>query len=238
MSSLVWPELCGGGGGGVVEALCGFLAITHENHWITLLPNSVPQMTTKEGRNLADFTYQSAHWVDLSIASLWIQTDRCREKCCLDSHSDHRFGKDSSRSDLGLWWKGENEQMNKKINTKTIGNRKRDCAWGCARGINTTRENLQIAKHKSVRWSKRTPSWFVLCDLQIFLGGGGGFIPRAQPHAQSLFLFPIVFVINLIHFFDGKNNRATWQSRNKDCEIFGNRKWELIANFSATMMNI
>ena len=28
------------------------------------------------------------------------------------------------------------------------------------------------------------------------------FIPRAQPHAQSLFLFPIVFGINLIHFFD------------------------------------
>ena len=25
------------------------------------------------------------------------------------------------------------------------------------------------------------------------------------PHAQSLFLFPIVFGINLIHFFDGKN---------------------------------
>ena len=28
------------------------------------------------------------------------------------------------------------------------------------------------------------------------------------PHAQSLFLFPIVFGINLIHFFDGKNNRT------------------------------
>ena len=28
------------------------------------------------------------------------------------------------------------------------------------------------------------------------------FIPQAQPHAQSLFLFPIVFGINLIHFFD------------------------------------
>ena len=27
------------------------------------------------------------------------------------------------------------------------------------------------------------------------------FIPQAQPHAQSLFLFPIVFGINLIHFF-------------------------------------
>ena len=28
------------------------------------------------------------------------------------------------------------------------------------------------------------------------------FIHRSQPHAQSLFLFPIVFGINLIHFFD------------------------------------
>ena len=54
---------------------------------------------------------------------------------------------------------------------KTIGNRKRDGAWGCARGINTTRENLQIAKHKSGRRSFRSPDWFVLCDLQIFSGG-------------------------------------------------------------------
>ena len=35
------------------------------------------------------------------------------------------------------------------------------------------------------------------------------FIPRAQPHAQSLFLFPIVFGINLIHFFNEKKDGAT-----------------------------
>ena len=57
-----------------------------------------------------------------------------------------------------------------KLIPKTIGNRKRDCAWGCARGINTTWENLQIAKHKSGRRSFRSPDWFVLCDLQIFSG--------------------------------------------------------------------
>ena len=34
------------------------------------------------------------------------------------------------------------------------------------------------------------------------------FIPRAQPHAQSLFLFPIVFGINLIHFFNEKKDGA------------------------------
>ena len=50
------------------------------------------------------------------------------------------------------------------------------------------------------------------------------FIHRAQPHAQSLFLFPIVFGINLIHFFDGKNNRATCESRNKEGESFWQRK--------------
>ena len=55
---------------------------------------------------------------------------------------------------------------------KTIGNKKRDCALGCARGINTTWENLQIEKQKSVRWAERTPSWFVLfSNLQIFSGG-------------------------------------------------------------------
>ena len=38
------------------------------------------------------------------------------------------------------------------------------------------------------------------------------FIPQAQPHAQSLFLFPIVFGINLIHFsdfFDEKEERCS-----------------------------
>ena len=54
---------------------------------------------------------------------------------------------------------------------KTIGNRKRECASGCARGIDTTWENLQIEKHKSVRWPQRTPSSFVLFDLQIFSCG-------------------------------------------------------------------
>ena len=54
---------------------------------------------------------------------------------------------------------------------KTFGNRKRDCAWGCARRINTISENLQIEKLKSGRRSFRSPDWFVLVDLQIFWGG-------------------------------------------------------------------
>ena len=82
-----------------------------------------------------------------------------------------------------------------KLIPKTIGNRKRDCAWGCAWGINTTWENLQIEKHKSGRRSFRSPTadlCFSICRFSQVV-----FIPQAQPHAQSLFLFPIVFGINI-----------------------------------------
>ena len=37
-------------------------------------------------------------------------------------------------------------------------------------------------------------------------------MPRSQPHAQSLFLFPIVFGIDLIHFFDEKIDGAAGNS--------------------------
>ena len=75
---------------------------------------------------------------------------------------------------------------------KTIGNRKGDCAWGCARGINTTWENLQIEKHnQSGERKERLPDLcFSICRFSQVV-----FIPRAQPHAQSLFLFPIVLVL-------------------------------------------
>ena len=48
---------------------------------------------------------------------------------------------------------------------KTIGNRKRDCAWGCAWGINTTWENLQIEKHKSVRFGGTNA--FLICAFRF-----------------------------------------------------------------------
>ena len=82
---------------------------------------------------------------------------------------------------------------------KTIGNRKRDCAWGCAWGINTTWENMQIEKHKSGRRSFRSPIWFVLFDLQIF--SGGVYSPSATSRTIS-FSISNSFGINLIHFFD------------------------------------
>ena len=77
--------------------------------------------------------------------------------------------------------------MKKKLIPKTIGNRKRDCAWGCARGINTTWENLQIAKHKSGRRSFRSPDWLVLFDLQIF--SGGVYPPSATSRTISFSIF-------------------------------------------------
>ena len=79
------------------------------------------------------------------------------------------------------------------------------------------------------------------------------FIPRAQPHAQSHFLFPKVFGINLIDFFDifdEKKNGAAGHSivcfavsipchapfdsaKNANCfeerNVFGNGKCELNA---------
>ena len=70
-----------------------------------------------------------------------------------------------------------------KLIPKTIGNRKRDCAWGCAWGINTTWENLQIEKHKSGRCSFRSQNWFVLFDLQVF--SGGVYSPSATPRTIS-----------------------------------------------------
>ena len=89
-------------------------------------------------------------------------------------------------------------------------------------------------KHKSVRWAERTPSWFVfsICRFSQVV-----FIPRAQPHAQSLFLFPIAFGINLIHFFNEKKDswagnsivcfaasipcHAIWQCEfYEECELF------------------
>ena len=126
--------------------------------------------------------------LDLSFSPLegrWVYTFCCQKRCAL---------RNSSRSCVLLMSNGvtgrgskhqnklSNFQLHRyrpsshrkkwiKLAPKTIGNRKRDCAWGCAWRINTTSENLQIEKHKSVRWAERTPSWFVLFDLQSLWGG-------------------------------------------------------------------
>ena len=48
---------------------------------------------------------------------------------------------------------------------------------------------------------------FSICRISLVV-----FIPRAQNHAQSLFLFPIVFGIHLIHCFDVKKDGAAGNS--------------------------
>ena len=112
---------------------------------------------------------------------LLVHTFRCQKRCAL---------RNSSRSSIcfcQMAWQGFEAPKQTiefpaalsffsskkwiKLIPKTIGNRKRDRAWGCARGINTTWENLQIEKHKSGRRAFRSPDWFVLFDLQIFSGG-------------------------------------------------------------------
>ena len=97
----------------------------------------------------------------------------------------------------------------------------------------------------------------MLCNRQIFSGNVDYPEP---PHAQSLFLFPIVFGKNLIHFFDWKSNLRTGQdliiclglrslvaplapfervgTKSANFLATESGKWELIANFSATMVTI
>ena len=95
----------------------------------------------------------------------------------------------------------------------------------------------------------RTDLCFSICRFSQVV-----FIPQAQPHAQSLFLFPIVFGIKLIHFFDFFDEKEERCSRKFDrliccfdplsitpfdsaknancfekCNVFGNGKCELSA---------
>ena len=60
---------------------------------------------------------------------------------------------------------------------------------------------------EGVRSAHRTDLCFSICRFSEVV-----FIIRVQPHAQSLFLFPIVFGINLILFFDEKKVGAAGNS--------------------------
>ena len=60
-------------------------------------------------------------------------------------------------------------------------------------------------------WERLPDLCFSICRFSQVM-----FIPRAQPHAQSLFLFPIVFGINLIHFFDAETDGEGRCSRKFD----------------------
>ena len=87
------------------------------------------------------------------------------------------------------------EQISKKgikLIPRAIENRKGDCAWSCSRWQIQPEKisKLQSTNQCNVRseWH-----WFVRCDLQIF---SGCVCHLEQLHAQSPFLFPIVFSTN------------------------------------------
>ena len=86
----------------------------------------------------------------------------------------------------------------KELILKTIGTRKGYCAWSCSRW-QTQPEKICKSQRTNQCHSLRTLYWFVLCNFQIF---SGCVCHLEQLHAQSPFLFPIVFSINLIPFFD------------------------------------
>ena len=95
-----------------------------------------------------------------------------------------------------------------KLIPKTIGNRKRDCAWGCARGIDTTWENMQIEKHKSGRRSLRSPDWFVLFDLQIFSGG----VYRSSATSRTISFSISKFLVLIFVYFRGAFLKKIFQN--------------------------
>ena len=120
-----------------------------------------------------------ASWSWLNFSQLILQLLWCRESMVMSS--------------VQVQWYTIN-----KLILKTIGNRKGDCAWSCSRW-QTQPEQICKSQRTNQCHSLRTSYWFVLCNLQIFSGCA---CHLEQLHAQSPFLFPIVFSINLIPFFN------------------------------------
>ena len=123
------------------------------------------------------------------------------------------------------------EQISKKgikLILKTIGNRKGDCAWSCSRWQAQPEKicKLQSTNQYNVQseWH-----WFVRCDLQIFSGCA---CHLEQLHAQSPFLFPIVFSINAYlgpttDLPDLQTLQTKWERKKKQSHLLHNqRKWE------------
>ena len=104
------------------------------------------------------------------------------------------------RRDLGLGGGGgsKNRRICITLILKTIGNRKGDCAWRCS-SWQTPPEKICKSQRTNQCHSLRTLYWFVLCNFQIF---SACVCQLEQRHAQSPFLFPIVFSINLSPFFN------------------------------------
>ena len=76
-----------------------------------------------------------------------------------------------------------------KLLPKTIGNRKKDFAWGCASVKKLKKNQLLSTNHHQAK-----QIWVLMvCAQQLIFFN---FLTPAHPYAQSLFLFPIVFGIN------------------------------------------
>ena len=71
--------------------------------------------------------------------------------------------------------------------------------------INTTRENLQIEAQisKGVGSAQRTDLYLAICRFFQVV-----FSTSSNVTHSIFFHFQFVFGVNLIHFFDGKNNRG------------------------------
>ena len=126
------------------------------------------------------------------VSSLWHLDERKCAKLMFRSLTRFKWYRSKSNDSdsvvfAGFVWSQFLSNFKNNLIPKTIGNRKRDCAWGCAQEINTTWENLQIEKHKPVRWAERTPSWFVLFDLHSF--SGSVYLPSATSRTISFFYF-------------------------------------------------
>ena len=83
-----------------------------------------------------------------------------------------------------------------KLTPKTIGNRKKRLCVRLRLGNKhhlrkSADRKAQTKKKEGVRSAHRTDLCFSICRFSQVV-----FIPQAQPHAQSLFLFPIVFGVN------------------------------------------
>ena len=148
--------------------------------WIFHL--SLPKICTLVlAKSFALFLAKNLHLSFSPLEGRWDHTFRCQKRCALRNSSRSSFcfcqmawqGIEAPKQTIEFLAAPSFFSSKKwiKLIPKTIGNRKRDCAWGCAWRINTTWENLQIEKHKSGGRSFRSLDWFVLFDLQIFWGG-------------------------------------------------------------------
>ena len=137
--------------------------------------------TLKLAMNFALFLAKNMHLSFSPLEGRWVHTFCCQKRCALRNSSRSSFcfcqmawqGIEAPKQTIEFPAAPSFFSSKKwiKLTPKTTGNRKRDCARGCARRINTTSENLQIEKHKSGGRSFRSPDWFVLFDLQVFWGG-------------------------------------------------------------------